>query len=535
MLNIRHQISLTFAALMLIAAPLPAVASGKKAAGELTEVIASAKKKNALNEGQKVVADALERFAKSYVTCEEALGGNSRLVILTSDAVIDTAPSWLVEAAQKTFVDKEDLNSEVLALIANHRFLSDVTVTGDVDSDIRSDIHKALLEASPMSGKDLGGKIRVDIRSISASLHTIGFKLNLTFDNGQNVQLQFRNVDIGVKTKSQTIAQLTIAAIFSRVIVTSDAKLRQEMNALRYDLMRAMRISAPGMQQKIAGLVSSLEEAQPKKGLFSGFLSGSTMFTGLDAILGRSFLAYLQAKEELISIAQQMQSKAAQTTGAKKASRQQTVQFVQRSSRTVTTGKNSPGFYAPRSQAVSRRERDETSGLETFLWLYDPFYMLSHPWYWGSRNGSFMNYWMMYDWITENNHRHDQETRSHFQPTTPYDMNRFDQPVDPVFTNRDDHPFVNPWDRNQIKPEEQIAPTVDRHGGVSWADTRGTETPIREASVEEVAHRWNQTTGQSDSRAVEIALSEKESAAFTLGSDGGGWNKSERDSSIRGY
>lgn len=535
MLHSKIKIGLAF----LIAA-VSVAAYGENDNERLTQAL----KAGAKTESQKVVASALSAFAEGRKTCEFALTGS---IIKDTTGALNEAPSWLIEAANLAFLKNSALDSASLAAIKNHHFLSDVQIirTGDLTGNGKDQLDRmirlALLDASPIS-TNLGKRIAIDIRDISvnSSDNTVSFKLQVVLDNGQTLKLQFRQAAIGVQQRDAVVARIVVAAIYSRELLVSDDRLRQEMNALAFDLKKLLRVSAPGVQLKVTSLIESLESAQPRRGLFNSLFSGSGLFRGLDTVIGNSFLTYLNAKDEVIQIAQQ--TKASELQNSRNGRVKSNVAFVERPLQTMNRGRLATGYVAPRRNI---EQSHQGSAFATFLWIYDPFYMFSHPWYWGASNGSFINYWMMFDWMSEQQRRTDEIAQSMFHRDHPYtqqEMNRFDQPVTPVYNQDPAHPFIEPWNASQANIHERIIPVTDANGGTHWRDLRGQEIDPYEVTSANVQQRWSQATGEpaaaQGAGVTETILGAAAASGFANGTDGSGWGNpqsSERDHSIRGY
>ena len=85
------------------------------------------------------------------------------------------------------------------------------------------------------------------------------------------------------------------------------------------------------------------------------------------------------------------------------------------------------GYYYPVQDSSSNT-------IETMAWIMDPYYMFTHPWYWGVRDDSFMAHWMMMDVMS---HRFQQSAEyGHSEPLfsnqTHYSPSAFTNPVDPT-------------------------------------------------------------------------------------------------------
>lgn len=518
-----------------------------------------------MTDSQEVVVESLSQYATALTTCELALAPVSGRQAKAL-AAIDEAPAWLIQAAREAFIENVDLDAATLQTLKEHAFLTEVAYSIQSDakieeSQLRKQIQRALIDSVPLQN-ETGSKLVVQIAKLQylPGENTVSFKLKIQYDNGETRMLQVRKIGIGSVKIETRVAQFVVAAIHHRRILSEESALRQEMNAVRYNIMKLIQMVPANTAQRLNQIAEAIEKNQPESGMLTGFFNGNTWFRGTDTVMGQAFATLISAKEELIEMAQR--AKEAELKAARAAGRKADtgVVFIP-NAKSAERGRTASGYYVqrPAPQRIQRsspqqRRRDDDdndTSMTTMIWIMDPGFMLSHPWYWGNRNGTFWSHWMMYDWISDRSRRsaeealarHNREHHHHqespFYPSQPYSerqMARFDSPVDP-------------------------SPHEIRELGGRVAD----EPKPRVEQSDDLSQAWSRVTGeaatpsapaQPEVRSMDTAESER----FSSGRDASEWGskkeeagsdefktvgrmedpaprerESQRDSSIKGY
>lgn len=398
--------------------------------------------------------------------------------------IVGKAPSWLVDTAQAVFVDNQSLDPDQLNHIKNYRFPTDISVSGSSKRVVKA----AFFELTPLEAQMSPPPQDVSISKFSVKQspgkNFFSVRIRMKYQSGQEQDLYIENAPLRMMSSEQALAQMVLAVHRHRAVLESEDALRREINALRFNLLKLVRVVRPQQQADVNRLIQSL-----------GNLSAQGMFTRDRTHMGLLFLTYLNAKHDVIQLSQtvqRLQSKAPQASNAAPTTgpTQNRPQLVQR-------GPNvTPYFRSSRPRVIYQSQQSDSYLLSTWGWYSDPYFMLTHPWYWGTRDNSLLAPLMMFELLTDPTRY--SAPQPLFVSPDPYTMDNFNEPVVPTYTNDPYQPVVNPWDA-QPDPSLIIEPQFDGQGPVQWNDTNGTPVIIVDPATE--GQGWGDLTGEPETQA----------------------------------
>lgn len=299
---------------------------------------------------------------------------------------------------------------------------------------------------------------------------------------------------------SEVVALSLVAAVQHADLLQNANKLKQEINMLRYDLLKVYRVAGEGSKSDISDALEQLDSVPDQ-----------SFFESEAAYKGRLFQLLLQSKMTIIDAAQEVQQELANAAsgqirsaaeiasekvtprrrGSRRAKKKVVeevagpaglqVGFNQRPdpARPLTRQRSSrTGYYYPSSYAASQRDSDT---LTSMAWMMDPYFMVTHPWYWGAKDGDVMSHLMLFEVMSHRHHESSGRSEPLFLGTPAYDPQQFNQPVEPKLYSTDATPFHEAWqsdkapkDAEVMDPSEMLgwtskqeAPTEDWSSGAS--------------------------------------------------------------------
>ncbi len=485
---------------------------------------------------QKIVYAALENYAKNLQNCGALL---SPIDPDLGIAALEQGPTWLVQAARLAFVDQTAIDPQLLSRLENHNLAPATTfgidgVTSAVADQIKNSVRHELIDTNPMTERATSS-VAIGLRKISVKQkpgqNTVSFELNLQYDNGEKQALVFTNAPIGSLEIPAAISRFVVAAINHRAVLSSSDNLRREMNALRFNLQKLMRVTSPDLEGQLNDFSRQLVDNQPVAR--TGWKNLLGIGPSDSQSVGTAFLTYLLVKEQIIQIAQRAQEQQADRIASVRgdsARAKLDTDYVSRGTQGRPQANSRSGYFYPKAQTV-RTTTTVSSPSPSYnnlslMWMMDPSFMFSHPWYWGVSDNSFGSSFMMLNWMVDSTRY--QNPQPYFQPN-PQDYtqsqmaNNFNQPVNPTFTNNAQNPAIDPWNvTGNIAGVITAQTTPD--GNVQWQDHRGGAVDV--SGVPSVQDAWSNITGaplSNGATPVSEPLSAPDSDRFQKGNDGTGF------------
>jgi hypothetical protein len=475
--------------------------------------------------------------------CDDILAGKAGRSSLAD------VPDWLVGAANDVFLKGRPLNQDAIwkldQMAGNSKL---ITISADRSLPDTSALQAAVNKVySASNNGNVTNRVSVTVAGVSKSGNYMALKtLLLRFDNGQMLELRFRKIPLGTGSIYEALQNLIVSAVNHREVLSNRENLAQEINAFNYNLKKLEGVGREDIQGKVNVLIRQLGKA------FPGALVGAFRFES--TIMGDAFATYLDAKQKMVALAQSLQphedpqpQKRAVLTADERDAAARARLFGTGQKTTPASGttpqRSQPQTSPPSTRTISRD--DGSNFYSTYLWITDPTYMFTHPWFWGARDNSFTGMWMMFDHMSAAQH----QNTFNQQNMTYNDMNRFSQPVDPVFTTNPANPVIDPWAAGNIDPSTVVQRTEDH--GVEW--TTSSAPADRAAMIQEAtapsddsprAAMTQDSSSGSDSTWKTFTTEGDLNKAAPSPSNDDGWkggadtsapaNNVERDSSIKG-
>ena len=487
---------------------------------ELNTVMQMALEKGRLTEDQQSIFSALG-LETNKATCEFLLGDNS--------TVFASTPSWILDAAKISFIEGRKLSDDVAHQLRSFKVRSEkvkIALTYPTGRKIKGPQLNASVVASYLNMQSAELVKPVDVNILVDSLYvnqtpgqnTFGIDIRLRYGNGEIQSFQFASVPIGSRAIETAVSDFIVTLINYRETLSDIENLRQQVNALRYDLLKLVRVGDPKFLGQLQSLIAQLESAFP-----SGLRS---MFTTDKKAKQKAFMTLLSVQSSLITLSQQVQAQSRRPVEIIRNS------FPQRVMRPAS----------PRSSLRSRYDDDEYGSTfwSTYGWITDPSFMMSHPWYWGARDNSFWGNMLMFQMLTDHSRYDRAQTQQIFPTERSYDTRLFGQPIDPVFTANPQSPVVDAWNTRGVDPNTVIRPELNPSTGLGWSDVGGAPIVLDHAVAVEGWRDFKAGDTSEDNTptsTINLDRDERERVNPGSGSRDGDWQSGpspqpERDSTI---
>ncbi len=82
--------------------------------------------------------------------------------------------------------------------------------------------------------------------------------------------------------------------------------------------------------------------------------------------------------------------------------------------------------------------------------------MITHPWYWGAKDGDLMSHLMLFEVMSHRHHESSGRAEPLFVGTPAYDPQAFNQPVEPKLYSTDATPFHEAWQSDQTPKDAEV-------------------------------------------------------------------------------
>jgi hypothetical protein len=351
-------------------------------------------------------------------------------------------------------------------------FLPEVLGKESLSPEALEAILEPLLKEIKEHDDKLPTPISLWVENFSKRSQTASLKATIFFGNDTKIEVAFEEPNTRGLKAEQWAATLILATIMHRELLWNPLALQQEMHMLSYTLKKVLRVGDAASIAKAKGLADELDAIAAR-------VNPSTS-AGLEQI----FLAYLRVKDIVIEMGQNIMAAEAEVQGVEKAAAAAASASPDAAVDVAADvaaaehapvagsapkpyhafrpirGRSSPAwnnighrsrrtrYYLPYHRRYrSRYYRDESdsssSMISTMAWFMNPHFMLTHPWFWGTRDNSILAPFLLFSVMQDRNNSSYQNNAFLQEPQ--YSPQYFQSPQQPVYYQGNDLPVADPW------------------------------------------------------------------------------------------
>ena len=383
--------------------------------------------KTGLNPGQKAAIVALDNFRTARNACTGLLSKN---LSKNLDDILKEAPRWLVDVTRAIFADGQQIDEELAKKIHDHSFQINVDAHGPESQAAK----KGLFEIPPIETQIKIKEIWTSRLDTNEKEDAFSIRIRTWDSDGQKRDLHFVNAPLRGQSVKTALGQLVRDIHGHWHTLSTVGSLQSEINMLRYQLMKLLRVGSPQRLPETINLFHILNKLDIKPAHFED-----------EKALGQAFLTYLGVKHDVIQMAQSVMKEHLRSE----------------------TGQALPSIFYPFPFPVEVTNDHFTA----WEWRMDPFHLLAQSWFRHTAETQVQSALMLFELLVDPNLY--RGTKPLFLSSTMGNPSDFFTAINPGFLESAEKPIFEFQDL-QVNRALRLIPEVDFEARrVTWKTING--------------------------------------------------------------